>query len=257
MSEETEKIDEIADLDNAEVVEDTPDFMEAEEDAMNPTHPNWTNYVLSQMQPDEKSNNSPTTDGLRRVTERLIGRIIVSRTDVLDVPRKENDCRATVRVSLTIDVLPELGGGLLEVDGVADVYWGNTDKPYRNFPTATAETRAEGRALRRALRLSKVACAEEMGTVVDHDFEAEERPEGAITETQERYIDVMCKRLDVDLKKTLALLYPQVGTIRNLKYSDFEHLQASLAAYQQDTASIPGDIKGYKDGWRSSDDVPF
>ena len=41
------------------------------------------------------------------------------------------------------------------VNGAADVYWGNCDKIYRNHPVAVAETRAEGRALRRRIKAQK------------------------------------------------------------------------------------------------------
>jgi hypothetical protein len=261
MSKDLDKQAEGADLidfDAAEIVEDTVQQLEPEEEKMNPTNPGWTQYVLSEMQPDERVNNAPTTDGLRRVTERLLGRIISSKTIVLDCPRVENERRATVQVSLCISCYDETMGGLIEVDGTADVYWGNTDKPFRNYPVATAETRAEGRALRRALRLTKVLVAEEIsGNVADHDYEEAPRSEGCITEVQERFIDVMCKRLDIDLRKAVELLFPTVDGVRNLKFSDFEKLQSQLTDYQRDTASIPGDIKGYDSAWRSKNSVPF
>ena len=259
MSEDEKDGPDIGRFDEAQIVEDEClSHLEPEPEKMNPTNPEWTQYVLSEMQPDEKVNNCPTTDGLRRVTERLIGRIISSKTDVLDVPRVENDRRATVRVTLTIDCYEEIMGGLMEVDGTADVYWGNTDKPFRNYPVATAETRAEGRALRRALRLTKVLVAEENGSVVDHDYETDVRPEGAITETQERFIDVMCTRLNVSVKKVVGHLFPGIDGVRNLKYSEFEKIQSQLTNYQRDSASIPDDIKGYDANWRStSNPIPF
>jgi hypothetical protein len=136
-------------------------------DPMNPTHPGWTEYVLGHMTEDEMVGKSPTTDGLRRVCERIYGDILSHETIVIDAPQVENERRATVKVTLEIQLET---GHTIRVDGAADVYWGNTEKPFRNHPVATAETRAEGRALRRAMRLSKLLVAEENSPVVDHAF---------------------------------------------------------------------------------------
>ena len=77
----------------------------------------------------------------------------------------ENEKRATVVHTLSYVMNDEeMEDGLRTrfVTGSADVYWGNCDKIYRNHPVAVAETRAEGRALRRALKLRKVVAAEEL-----------------------------------------------------------------------------------------------
>ena len=54
--------------------------------------------------------------------------------------------------------------GYKSVTEVADASPENTDFPYSKFLTAIAGTRAEGRALRKFLRLRKVVTAEEVGS---------------------------------------------------------------------------------------------
>ncbi len=238
-------------LDEAVVVED-PELEEIVEDEdMNPSHPEWTKYVLSEMLPDEKVNGCPTTDGLRRVCERVLGRITHSSTDVIDFPRLENERRATVRVTLQIQVGRQASNDIISVDGTADVYWGNTEKPFRNYPVATAETRAEGRALRRALRLSKVVVAEEMGATVDHDYEPGDATEGCISSTQVAYLDNMGKKLDLNLKAVIKDAFPDVKNVVDVKHSDFASLQEKINDYQRDMNSISKEFKGYDSDWRS------
>jgi hypothetical protein len=117
----------------------------------------WTDYVLGLLSEDEKISGNPTTDGLRRIFEIALNcKVIASTTSIAQSPDPNNEKRATVVHSLTY-VLNNLAADKPElntvtVDGAADVYWGNCDKVYRNHPVAVAETRAEGRALRRAIK---------------------------------------------------------------------------------------------------------
>ena len=126
----------------------------------------WNDYVLGLLSDDEKIDGNPTTDGLRRIFEIALNCTVISaESTVIQSPSPDNEKRATVSHSLTY-VLNDGGTDPLfktrTVSGAADVYWGNCDKIYRNHPVAVAETRAEGRALRRALRLRKVVAAEEL-----------------------------------------------------------------------------------------------
>lgn len=117
--------------------------------------PGWTEYVLSSLMDYEKDNGSPKTDGLRRIATKLLG-VFSSQTDILQTPTVENGFRASVKVELTFH------NNRFSTTGAADVYSGNTKAKFATHAVATAETRAEGRALRKALRLTKVLAAEEL-----------------------------------------------------------------------------------------------
>jgi hypothetical protein len=246
MPEESTVDFDVNDLEGVEEVDENID----NDVPMDYTHPEWTDYVLTLFTENElAAPNRPRVDGLRRVTEDVIGPILSTRSDVLQVPNTENERRATVKVSLAIDY----GDCVREIDGVADVYWGNTDKPYRNHPVATAETRAEARALRRALRLSSnVVAHEEIGGVADHDYsETEQREKGLITPQQIKFLGVMCSRINVNVEKFVKKFH-SVDKITELTHADSLELQKTLSEYQQDADAIPEEIIEYNDNWEAN-----
>jgi len=214
----------------------------------------WTDHVLSLLSDDEKIKGNPTTDGLRRVFEIALNcRIISSTTNVVQSPSPDNEKRATVIHSLTYHLNPETpditGLNLLTVDGSADVYWGNCDKIYRNHPVAVAETRAEGRALRRALRLRKVVAAEELAEDIEDNVDGESV--GKITSNQINFISVLGQRLNVNILKILELLALSTDNIYNIKYDDALVIIKKLSEYQQDQSKVSSDLVGYDESWKN------
>jgi hypothetical protein len=211
----------------------------------------WTDYVLSLLSEDEKIKDNPTTDGLRRVFETALNCVIIeAKSEVVQSPSPENEKRATVVHSLTYilndDKTPE-EIKYRSVSGAADVYWGNCDKVYRNHPVAVAETRAEGRALRRALRLRKVVAAEELAQdIEDHP---DQNSAQKITNNQINFIDVIAKRLNINV---LELLKSQGfdSNIYNMMHEDGVGIIRLLSKYQQDTSEIVEKILGYNNDWK-------
>jgi hypothetical protein len=134
------------------------------------------------------------------------------------------------------------------VSGAADVYWGNCDKIYRNHPVAVAETRAEGRALRRALKLRKVVAAEELATNVEDD------PTGdsvsRISNNQINFIDVMAKRLNIDTLALVNNLGFDSKNVKNLMHDDAVAIIRELSKHQQNINEIPDSLLGYSESWK-------
>jgi hypothetical protein len=214
----------------------------------------WTDYVLSFLTEDEKIMGNPTTDGLRRIFEKVMDSEIMEATTKVDqTPSRDNEMRATVTFSLIFKSNKETESRLgiynsKLVTGAADVYWGNCDKVFRNHPVAVAETRAEGRALRRALRLRKVVAAEEVAS------EIEDHPDAInvskITNNQINFIDVMAKRLDINVKKMLnQILDIKEENVYNIEYEDAVKVASVLAEYQQKD-NAPEEILGFDANWR-------
>ena len=211
----------------------------------------WTDYVLALLSDDEKIHGNPTTDGLRRIFEIALDCTIVDSTSlVAQTPDLNNGNRATVVHSLTYI----LNNSKLDdcfktktVDGSADVYWGNCDKIFRNHPVAVAETRAEGRALRRGLRLRKVVAAEEIAEEIEDDIDG--NTVGKMTNNQLNFMDVLCKRLDINPIKYLENLDLPID-IDKLDHNNGVSIIRQLSSYQQDTSSIPENILGYEEGWK-------
>lgn len=207
----------------------------------------WTDYVLSILSDDEKIGGNPTTDGLRRIFEKVLNCTIISAdSQVVQSPSVENERRATVVHTVTYVLNnKELTDTYLthSISGSADVYWGNCDKIYRNHPVAVAETRAEGRALRRALRLRKVVAAEELAKDID-----DEDNNNAINDTQINFIDVLAKRLDINVEKFLSTIeLPTI--ITKCKHDQAVQIIQKLSSLQQNISNISEEIKGYTP-WR-------
>ncbi|NDC96188.1 hypothetical protein EB077_12845, partial [bacterium] len=134
------------------------------------------------------------------------------------------------------------------VSGSADVYWGNCDKVYRNHPVAVAETRAEGRALRRALKLRKVVAAEELAKDIEDHPDA--NTVSKISNNQINFIDVLAKRLNVNVLNLLDNLHIKHTMIYDMSHEDGVNTIKELSTYQTNIDSIPDSIRGYDSGWK-------
>ena len=231
-------------------------FMTEQNDSMiDPTSPEWNDHVLSYFEKSELYEGRPLTAGLRRVAELLLGRIVSSKPTQVFAPVSGNEIgRATVVWELVF------ADGSLFSD-VADCWEGNTDDAFCVFNTATAATRAEGRALRKALRLKTVS-AEEMtkkntasiarsiSQTKQVATEGEYESSGRMTDPQANFIDVKCKQLNLNV----AEFFKEVFDI-NVKRK-VDKGQASLAIqklndYQSDSSLVPDSITAYSNDWRN------
>lgn len=232
------------DNDSMEVVDDNR--------TVTPNDLEWTDYVLGFLSDDEKISGNPTTDGLRRIFEKVLNCVVISAdSTVSQSPNIENERRATVIHSLTYvikdDNEPEQSK-YRTVSGAADVYWGNCDKVYRNHPVAVAETRAEGRALRRALKLRKVVAAEEIAKDIDTEH-LDENNLNKINNTQINFIDVFGKRLNINVIKLLEHLDIRVKNVYDMSYDDAVKSIKILSSYQQNN-TVPSELVGYDSNWK-------
>lgn len=213
----------------------------------------WTDYVLGLLSDDEKISGNPTTDGLRRIFEIALNcKLISSTSTVVQSPSPDNEKRATVVHSLTYCLNPGSEDpnnlNIQTIDGAADVYWGNCDKIYRNHPVAVAETRAEGRALRRALRLRKVVAAEELAKEIeDHP---DQNTVNRISNQQINFIDVLSQRLNINVQKLLEHNNMNAENIYMLTHESAVDIIRLLSKYQQNMDSIPATILGYTNEWK-------
>ena len=164
----------------------------------------WHDFIISQLRPDEMTSDGlPLVHGLRRVAEEFLGEIIANhpvRTyQGVDGYACEWELIIVWKLNLPeyIDItryLPTRKFGAA-VDANLDA----TPDPYRQHLLATADTKAEAKALRRALNLRCYA-AEEIDRTEEIDkinLEEQARPE------QINLIRVICKRVGIDIQKLL------------------------------------------------------
>ena len=239
------------------LVEDEVETMEDVVEAIPPSisSPEWSDYVISKFESDEMVDGNPTVDGLRRVTEVVLGEIISTDTEIAQVPTKENEGRATAVCSVVVQTH---FGTVRKSSGSGDAWHKNTDMPYSKFPVAMAETRAEGRALRRILQLRKVVAAEELSDGLDDSIDYEKN----ITDNQVNFIEVMCRPegrgLDINVAKLISetdATTAKIVSIRELKHSEATKVIKLLSSYQSNADDIPVSIRGYDAEWRSYFDV--
>ena len=221
-----------------------------------PTSPDWNDYVLSLFDESELYDGRPLCAGLRRVAELVMGRIVSSRPTQVFAPQSGDEIgRATVIWEIVFE------DGSLFSD-VADCWEGNTDDAFCVFNTATAATRAEGRALRKALRLKTVA-AEEMtkkntASIVRSisQTKAMEATEGEyndaerMTDKQENFIDVKCGQLNLNVAEFFKEVF-DANVKRKITKGQASDAINKLQTYQKNKSSIPEGISDYKPDWRS------
>lgn len=224
----------------------------------------WSDYVLSLLTDGDKKDDNPTCDGLRRIAESLIGPITHKTTQVIQSP-KDNNGIATVKVSLhffVIDSSKIFGTreiSTLVEDGVADCGVYNTDHPYCKYQTATAETRAEARALRKVLRLRKVVAAEEIASKEVIDRSTTEKTESSdieieetITEEQISLLDTMAYRCDTNVMDLINVGKIKYDDITKVPQSAFFKLVKYLNEIQQKVRVKHHSIGGYVSEWRQT-----
>ncbi len=215
----------------------------------------WVDYVMSLFQDNEMEGGNPKVNGLRRVTEKIVGRVVGCKSKIVQVPSPDNGQRATVSHTVQIH---DANVGMLAFTGSADAAMSNIDdKQFQRYPVAMAETRAEGRAYRRALGLYGICAAEEIDNnpASNADFQpVAPTSEDAIKPTQVSLLNVLCSNdgsrgMNININK-----FAQKEIGKNMMQASFDEckkLIKVLSSYQGDTSKIPQELLGYEPNWSS------
>ena len=207
--------------------------------------PEWSEFLLDQLSDSELINGAPTVDGLRRITEKCFGEIVGSKSEVLESPSSDNGLRCTIRHSLQI--VKYRNGQMINVDGCVDVVYHKTPYPFKDHLVATADTRAEGKALRRALKI-RVITAEEHQHEDEQEALSSDEP---INDQQVLAINQLCKRLDISVKALVTGQYNTAKSISDLRNLEARLLIGNLSEFQRSSDTIPESYTGYDDNWKS------
>jgi len=172
----------------------------------------WHDYVMTHFSESELIDGKyPTVVGLRRVSQLLLGPIISSGpTSVVAPTAQDKPGRATCTFLVTF--LWTLDGfhnnGIREFSACAGAYPGSVDDEFIIFPEAIAETRAEVRALRRALNLKIVGYDEltnKKGSdaLKENSSSGEWKEDSPVNDTQINFIKKRCEQLGINVGKFL------------------------------------------------------
>lgn len=202
---------------------------------------NWTEYILNQLTENEKDQEYPKTCGLCRLLEQEVAPIISIESRVIQAPNSQNNMLATVKTKITL-----ANGEIYEA--CADAQKAHLSHPYDKHITAIAETRSEGRAYRRALKLTGVVTQEEMIDAALTDIEDK------VSKNQLLFLETMClnDRLNININKLLKFIYPTRASyaIDTFTHSEIIKVIQQLTLYQNDVSKIPNEIKGFDPTWR-------
>lgn len=231
--------------------------------------PGWQDHVLSLLVVGEYVTKGtaklPKASGLRRVAQLLLGPI-VSSGPVQVWPSNGPDNNAAVHYAVQFmwthgmkqtEWMSEHDLAQLDIQTrtfseVADSNRNNTQAPFDSYTTATASTRAEGRALKKALQLNILTAEESLFVEKDTDemklipglddtnFATEK-----VSGPQLGMINMLVGRLNLDLPKVLAH-FSLPNELSDLKRSEAATLIVNLNKYQTITdvsESVPDMVK--------------
>ena len=207
--------------------------------------PEWSEYLLDQLSDSELINGAPTVDGLRRITEKCFGEIVGSKSTIIESPTSQNNQRCTICHTLTISKYRS--DQSISVDGCVDVLYHKTPYPFKDHLVATADTRAEGKALRRALKI-RVVTAEELQ---NEDEQEALSSDELVNDQQVLALNQLCKRLDLSVTSFVKGEYNKVKKINELRNLEARLLIAKLSEFQRTPKDIPKSYMGYDENWKA------
>lgn len=228
-----------------------------EENTNNPQEPTydspeWNNFVLSQLEPEEvDEQGNPYLFGLRRLVSHLLGDIIFSGpievkaiapgdqrdpgwsvvTYKIDIRWKKDEHQLVLNNKDMLDVRTFISN--------ADASIRNLKAPFDKYPSAMAESRAEGRALRKALSV-RVVAHEELDSVVVNK-------EDKIGKTQITLINAKCQQFKIDVPKFVKYVLSKDVTVDDMKekltVDDGAALIRKFKEFQSQPNTIPAEVK--------------
>ena len=219
----------------------------------------WNSYIMDKFDARELIDGNPVCAGLRRVAEDVLGSIVSSRpVQVWPSTDTNGPGRATVVFEVVINWMDS--GELRTFAEVADVWHGNTDDLFCAHPVATASTRAEGTALRKALKI-KCLAAEELAkkdivSIVrqsvnaGREIDGEWNEDDTISSPQINFIDTKCKQLDINVVSFINVGSDDYSSINKVSKQTASKMLSALNEYQTKSKSVPEKILGYDSNWR-------
>jgi hypothetical protein len=226
-----------------------PEELKTESGVIDDTDPKWSDFVMSQLTERECKDGMPTCDGLRRIFKKLVGKITSVDVEVLKSPTI-SDRTATVRCSITFRRHGVVGFNSEYVSDVFDVNPDNTPFPYCNAAVATAATKAEARALRKAIGLVKVYTLEEVNQSASKDemdpmMIDDNKP---ISDSAKIAINTMCNRMGIDQNKLIKFCGLSAESIHALTYKESHEVINVLNGFSRGPENggqiVPDQIKG-------------
>jgi hypothetical protein len=135
----------------------------------------------------------------------------------------------------------------------ADVWAGNTDDMFAVHAPATASTKAEGRALRKALKL-RVVAAEELCKKDVSQFLSQQpnQADERIKPEQIKYVDTNCKKLNIDVLKFINAGEKVYNSVYEVKRDTAAKMIDLINKIKRGEQNLNKDLVGYKEDWNNT-----
>jgi hypothetical protein len=224
----------------AEIVDDEIITIESEK-KYTCTDEGWSEYILDQLANHELVQGKPTTDGLRRVLEKEFGLILESDTEIIKIP---DDFSTVAKHTLVIRRYDN--DEVIRISACVDVVKAGLPPLFARHMGSTACTRAEGKALRRALKI-RVITAEEVQSADDSVLENTK-----INDQQIMAIGILCKRLNINVEKIMKKFNSKLKSINFASNKEGQLAIDMLSKFQGDTKLLNDETEliGYEANWK-------
>jgi len=186
--------------------------------------------ILALLRPSEMVNGNPKVCGLQRITPKIIGPILSSKSSLIVPPMDSNGGIAIAEHTIIFACKnPHFGAvdNKLEITAIADLLPKvNADSKFSMYPSAWATTRAEGRALRKALKLSVIVDEEKSDIPIDKAATG-----GEIQPTQVAAIEKLAGKTNVDIVKMILVEFDGISSVENLSHGQAVTMIKQLNKY--------------------------
>lgn len=212
----------------------------------------WQDFLYRQFTDDELSDGNPTCDGCRRLVEQLIGRIGDRGVSEYTPANHDNRWSATVVYVVNVLVFNESHPSFqnnIAITEIADAGPHNTDAPYCNHPAATAATMAESRCYRKLLGLKKITAEENTARAQENE---RWEPDDVIDDSQIKVLDLMCKRLDIDVMSFINSGQSTYETINAVPRGTAAKMLRELNKIQRGDKEKSQSLQKYNSSWREN-----
>lgn len=212
--------------------------------------PEWSDYVLSELQMDEMdADGHPLLNGLRRIAGSLLGDILFSGPVNVqnDLEGKRSYCLYEIKFLWTRDAVeftPNNEPILTRTfRASADADKDNTDEVFDQFPSTIAESRAEARCLRKALGLKVISKEESCNKLQKqlNDKWNKNNKEEKIASPSIKVITAKCAKLDIDLNALLGQY--ECKDINDLSKFNGQKIMRQIKGYEENKSTIPNNLK--------------
>jgi hypothetical protein len=228
------------------------------DDTPTPQSENWTSYVLTLLRKDELFDGRPTVDGLRRITEVIVGQIVNREVVFLSPPNKDNNMTSTITLRISIQILQDNywgnHNGIITEEDVGDAGLYNADPPFDKYPSSLASTRAEGRCLRKILRL-KIVTSEEISQKAEQSTSLENTtstsdewiPSDKISFEQKNVITLLCKQTNINVNDIINSGKEKYNSIDDISKDTGQKIIQYLNKLRQGQVDKPTGIGEFKE----------